>query len=59
MKVVYEAGTEQFRLCACSLEKRSLGVFGFVFDSGLCSSSVESCRTFVVSENYLLLASFF
>ena len=48
------AGTEQFRLCVCSLEKRSLGYFGFVFDSFLCSWSVESCRTFVVSENYFV-----
>ena len=36
----YEAGTEQFRLCVCFLEKRSLGFFGFVFDSFLFSSSV-------------------
>ena len=45
--------------CVCSLEKRSLGFFGFVFDSFLFSSSGESWRTFVVSENYLLLVAFF
>ena len=32
--------------------------FGFVSDSFLFSSSVESCRTFVVSENYLPLVAF-
>ena len=42
----------------CSLEKRSLGFFGFVLDSFLYSSSVESWRTFVLSENYLLLVAF-
>ena len=53
----YEEGTEQFQLCLFS-RVAIITVFSFVFDSVLLSSREESCRTFVVSENYLQLAAF-
>ena len=42
----------------CPLSRGSLGFFGLVFDSFLFISIVESRRTFLVSENYVLLLAF-
>ena len=53
-----EASTKRFRLCVCSLEKRSLGFFSFVFDSFFVQLECRILTIFVIPENYLLLVAF-